>query len=194
MLRFTFFIIVITFSIFISSCYDYGKTHEPYTTDYKRPNLPPPPAKVIGKPLDKKEYIEKTYQEIKNNIQEAEVILIEDSIKVLFPNNILYNAKDVIPYTDYMGPLEKFAQLLKKYNKTNIMVSGHTDNKGKESLNKELSEQRAKNIKNVMIELGIGKYRLYSAGLGSHSPIESNKTEEGRKINRRLEFIVLYRE
>lgn len=194
MFRIKFFIIINSISIFICSCYNYGKTHEPYTIDYRKPNLPPPPVKITGKPLNKKEYIEKTYKEIKDNIQEAEVVLIEDSIKVLFPNNILYNAKDVIPYTDYMGPLEKFAGLLKKYNKTNIMVSGHTDNKGKESLNKELSEQRAKNIKNTLIDLGIGNYRLYSVGLGSYSPIESNKTEEGRKINRRVEFIVLYRE
>lgn len=194
MFRIKFFIIINAISVFICSCYDYGKTHEPYTTDYRKPSLPPPPTKLIGKPLSKKEYIEKTYKDIKDNLKEAEVILIEDSIKVLFPNNILYNAKDVFPYTDYLGSLEKFAGLLKKYNKTNIMVSGYTDNKGKESLNKQLSEQRAKNIKNILIDLGVGKYRLYSAGLGSYSPIESNKTEEGRKINRRVEFIVLYRE
>jgi outer membrane protein OmpA-like peptidoglycan-associated protein len=83
---------------------------------------------------------------------------------------------------------------LKKYKKTNILITGHTDSKGVESKNKEISSQRALNIKKVIIENGINELRLKSWGLGSVSPIAENELETDREKNRRVEFVVLYDE
>ncbi len=181
-------------SIFLSSCYDYGKAHEPYTIARKVYNLPPPPKKIVGEPISKKEYIYKAYTEIKSTLEQADVELIEDSIKVLFPSNIIYNSGGIAPSSDYEVPLERFALLLKKYFKTNILVSGHTDNVGDANKNRELSRVRAMQIKNVLVEKGVSDARLTSWGLGSLSPIADNSTQEGRNKNRRVEFIVLYRD
>ncbi len=180
-------------SLFLASCYSYGPIHEPY--GYPPPPPPPPPvAKVIPAPVSKSEYMFKTYTEIKNTLEDAEVELIDDSIKVLFPNNIIYQSKDLLPSSDYLPPLEKFAQLLKKYSKTNILITGHSDSKGNEMKNKEISKVRAENIKNIIVSKGIAESRLEYWGLGSLSPIADNESAKGRERNRRVEFVVLYDE
>jgi outer membrane protein OmpA-like peptidoglycan-associated protein len=176
--------------VFLSACYTYGPIHTPYESGKR--TLPPPPTKIVGTPLSKTEYLEKTYQEIKSGVPEAEVKLIEDSIKVLFPNHIVYNNKSIVPDNNYLEPLQKFASLLKKYRQTIILISGHSDSRGNEQKNRDLSRQRALQIKEVLITASISASRLDAWGLGSKSPIASNDTEEGRKLNRRVEFVILY--
>lgn len=184
---------MLVFILLLTSCYTYGPSHIPYGSS-ERIALPPPPAKVIAPPLSKSEYLLKTYKEIKSTLVEAEVVMIEDSIKVLFPNNIIYKSKDILPSSEYMQPLEKFSILLKKFNKTNILVAGHSDNKGNEVKNKELSKVRAQNIKSILVTKGISDTRMEAWGVGSVSPIDDNSTESGRLRNRRVEFVVLYDE
>ena len=67
-----------------------------------------------------------------------------------------------------------------------IVVEGHTDNVGSESSNQKLSENRAKNVMNLLIEDGISKERLSIKGCGSSQPVSSNDTEAGRAQNRRV--------
>ena len=174
-------------------CYQYGPIHDPYRGQQKR-NVPPPPTKKIAAPYSKSEYMQKTFTEIQNALPEAEVKLIEDSIKVLFPNNIIYNRGEVYPNSNYQTPIRTFCQLLKKYNKTDILVTGHTDSRGDKQKNRMLSEQRAKNIVSILNDYQVNRSRLNAMGLGDLSPIADNASEEGRAINRRVEFVVLYRE
>ncbi len=177
----------------LTSCYMYdGPVRGPYQAPTR--NLPPPPEKIVGTPMSKKEYLEKTYQEIKSNLNEAEVVMIEDSIKVLFPNNILYQNKGIFPDPGYEEPLTKFSTLLKKYRKTEILISGHTDIRGDADMNRKLSKDRAQYVLNFIEVQGVPSARLKAWGLGSNSPIADNSTEEGRKLNRRVEFVVLYQE
>ena len=179
--------------VLISSCYSYKPTHIPY--EQPKASTPPPPIpKRVGSPLSKSEYMQKTFNDMKNGLLEADVKLIEDSIKILFPNNIVYDKYNDIPSSNYQDPLIKFCSLLKKYYKTEILITGHTDNKGDRLKNKQLSELRAYNIKAFIAINGINKNRLESIGLGDISPITSNDTEEGRSTNRRVEFVVLYRD
>ncbi len=179
-------------TLLLHSCYSYGPSHEPYNPERKE--LGPPPEKIVAKPDSKSEYMSKTFQEMKESLPEAEVSIINDSIKVLFPDNIIYKASDIYPSSDYKEPLETFALLLKKYKKTNILITGHTDNKGVEIKNKKISQERADIIRGQLISNGIRKDRLESWGIGSASPIAENKTETGRRKNRRVEFTVLYDE
>lgn len=156
--------------------------------------IPPMVEKIKPHVDSKAEYLDKAYKEIQGALPEADVTLIEDSIKVLFPNNIVYKNGELFPSLGYEAPLKSFSQLLKKYKKTNILVTGHTDSKGSEVKNKEISTLRATNIRQVIIENGISDSRLKAWGLGSVSPIAENDNEEGREKNRRVEFVVLYDE
>lgn len=175
----------------LCSCYAYGPIHESYTQEKIVP--PPPVQKKVGAPLSKREYMLKTYNDLKNTLVDADVRMIEDSIKVLFPNNIIFEKSSIAPSSNYQEPMIRFAELLNKYNRTNILVTGHTDSKGDPVKNKELSRQRAQNIKSFIVQQGVANSRLESFGVGDLSPIASNDTDEGRSKNRRVEFVVLYK-
>ena len=69
-----------------------------------------------------------------------------------------------------------------------VRVEGHTDNQGTAANNKTLSAQRADTVVKWLSGKGIDKSRLSSQGFGQEKPIADNKTAEGRKINRRVEF------
>lgn len=71
-----------------------------------------------------------------------------------------------------------------------IEVSGHTDSSGNEAANVALSEQRAKAVVTYLTDAGVPASRLTAAGLGSSHPIASNDTDEGKALNRRIEFAV----
>jgi outer membrane protein OmpA-like peptidoglycan-associated protein len=69
-----------------------------------------------------------------------------------------------------------------------VRVEGHTDNRGKPAANKKLSEERAAAVVTWLVNNGIEQSRLTSAGFGQERPLEPNDTEEGRAVNRRVEF------
>ena len=72
-----------------------------------------------------------------------------------------------------------------------IEISGHTDDKGSDTYNQKLSENRAKSVVDYLTEKGIKKERLEFKGYGESQPISSNETEEGQQLNRRIEFKIL---
>lgn len=84
--------------------------------------------------------------------------------------------------------LHNLINLLNKHSDMKIELSGHTDNKGKDRYNMELSLNRAKAVYDYLILAGIDKKRLKYKGYGAKQPIADNKTEEGRAKNRRVEF------
>ena len=72
-----------------------------------------------------------------------------------------------------------------------IGIYGHTDNQGEYAKNLILSDKRAKAVKSMLIEMGINENRLLHKGFGSKKSVASNKTEQGRKMNRRTEIEIL---
>ncbi len=72
-----------------------------------------------------------------------------------------------------------------------VEISGHTDNIGSSKSNRQLSELRAKAVKDFLVSKGCDKDRLKFKGYGSIQPISTNNTEIGRQMNRRTEFKVL---
>jgi len=72
------------------------------------------------------------------------------------------------------------------FPKVKLTISGFTDNLGDPVVNKKLSTDRAYNVMNELINLGVAKNRLSSEGLGDMYPITENDTEEDRQKNRRI--------
>lgn len=87
--------------------------------------------------------------------------------------------------------LNKLIELLRANPNMRIEVSGHTDNTGSKQKNLELSNYRAKSVVNYLIEKGVASNRLSYKGYADNQPIAENKTEKGRKQNRRTEFKIL---
>ena len=72
-----------------------------------------------------------------------------------------------------------------------IQINGHTDSLNSETYNLDLSTRRAKTVYDYLIAKGISSERLKWKGYGESMPLTNNTTEEGRAMNRRVEFIVL---
>ncbi len=85
----------------------------------------------------------------------------------------------------YFEIISKFLNQNKDYY---IEIVGHSDNIGTDKKNKEISEQRAKNAKETLVKAGIPEDRIKTKGKSNKEPITSNDTEEGRALNRRVEF------
>jgi len=82
----------------------------------------------------------------------------------------------------------QLGQVLAKYDKTTILVAGHTDSTGSEQLNQTLSENRANAIKNILVAQGVAANRISTIGFGESAPIADNTTDYGRQQNRRVEI------
>jgi len=92
--------------------------------------------------------------------------------------------------------LDEIGQLLRKYPALKIQIGGHTDSAGDKELNFRLSRERALAVREYLLTHfpEIQKERLIAVGFGSEKPISSNATYEGRRQNRRVEFVVINQE
>jgi outer membrane protein OmpA-like peptidoglycan-associated protein len=100
-----------------------------------------------------------------------------------------FDKADLLPSSQ--KELNRLADLMTDYPFMVIEISGHTDNQGAISYNQTLSEQRAQAVVAYLIHKQVDKERLSFKGYGSSIPIADNATEEGRSINRRVEFRVM---
>jgi outer membrane protein OmpA-like peptidoglycan-associated protein len=106
-------------------------------------------------------------------------------------NNIFFKfGKAELETTSY-PELHRVMKLLEAYPKLKIEISGHTDNKGSLSINKKISEERAKAVVDYLLAKGVEAARLTYKGYAYLQPVASNDTEEGRQRNRRVEFKII---
>jgi outer membrane protein OmpA-like peptidoglycan-associated protein len=87
--------------------------------------------------------------------------------------------------------LDAAVEVLQKFSDLRIEISGHTDSKGDDEYNRELSEKRADAVKDYLVGKGVSADRIETRGAGENEPRESNGTKAGRAKNRRIEFKLL---
>ena len=111
-----------------------------------------------------------------------------NDIVLNMPDNITfdYNSSQIKPQA--FTALNDLAATLSKFDKTRIIIAGHTDSQGSADYNQRLSERRAYSVRNYLIDQGVAAYRMRAIGYGETRPIASNDTEEGRAKNRRVEI------
>jgi OmpA-OmpF porin, OOP family len=100
-------------------------------------------------------------------------------------------AKSVLKAESY-PVLDEVVVILRSYPEYALAISGHTDNVGNDERNLRLSQERAKACFDYLVFRGIKPERLRHAGFGKARPIADNSTSEGREINRRVEFEVIF--
>ena len=90
------------------------------------------------------------------------------------------------------GPfLAQLAEWLIKNPGIRVEIDGHTDIDGSAASNLDLSVKRAEEVRKQLVAKGVPAPMLTTKGLGAKMPLRSNKTEEGRSENRRVEFLLL---
>jgi outer membrane protein OmpA-like peptidoglycan-associated protein len=132
------------------------------------------------KPI-KKMPVKETSAPIASPVQADSVIVLSE---VLFETNSYHLREDLYP------TLDSIANYLRKESKSTAIVSGHTDNTGKESYNLQLSSQRAEAVAEYLLDRGIDPERVTFIGFGSAVAIQPNETLEGRRKNRRVEILI----
>lgn len=105
--------------------------------------------------------------------------------------NIYFDFDKTTLKSESFVELDKVVDFLKKNPTISIEISGHTDSKGSDTYNLNLSQGRSQSVVDYLISQGIDSSRLQAQGYGESKPIDSNDTEEGRANNRRVEFTVL---
>lgn len=106
-------------------------------------------------------------------------------------NNIFFDfSKATLKQESYLE-LDNLVNLLNENPSMEIFIAGHTDNVGSDEFNLKLSKERAYSVLDYLKSKGISANRLTSDGFGKSRPITSNDTEEGRAINRRVEFTII---
>ena len=104
--------------------------------------------------------------------------------------NILFDTKSAQLQAVSMIEINKLLQLLTENPTLKIQINGHTDNVGSPADNMKLSADRAKAIVDYLIGKGVDLKRLTFKGFGETKPIADNKTESGKALNRRTEFVI----
>ena len=134
--------------------------------------------------------------EIESELEEAQ---LAEAARRLFANETIeicrVNRGDLLYATGSAGlapggyeRLRSLSRTMVDYPETDIIVKGHTDSVGSESLNQDLSERRAENVQNFLAVEGVSGARVRAFGFGESLPVATNATPEGRQQNRRVEI------
>lgn len=131
--------------------------------------------------------MDKQAAELRARLDGAKVVRFEEGIFITIDSRLLFEP-DSYELQSRRGMLKDLAHILQKYDYTNAVIEGHTDNVGEDVYNQSLSEQRAHEIENFLIGKGVSDSRMKTIGYGERQPIASNETDAGRQLNRRVEI------
>ena len=139
---------------------------------------------LIGQRMDRKA------NELDRELENAEVERVGEGIKVTFDSGLLFDFDSAALRENAEQNLAEFAESMEDVPDTNILIVGHTDSRGSEEYNQDLSERRANSAGDFLMSRGLDSGRLLMTGRGETEPVASNDTEEGRQQNRRVEVAI----
>lgn len=105
-------------------------------------------------------------------------------------DNLFFDYDSGVMLESSFAEIERLFKFLNKNSNIEIEIVGHTDNQGSDAYNINLSNRRAQAVMQALINKGISPERMTAKGMGSKTPVESNETEEGRAMNRRVEIVI----
>lgn len=145
---------------------------------------------ILSTPLEKPLAVN---TEIKKN-EEIEISAkeIQEKINLIIKNNkIIFKRLSIDVTLKSENTIKIIASLLNEYKNIKIEVAGHTDAKGEEAFNLDISKKRASSVKNKLIEYGLDENRVSAKGYGESKPIVKNDGNGYSVVNRRVEFNII---
>lgn len=138
-------------------------------------------------------YMDKQEEEMRAayaSVEGVNIVRQGDVLFITFRSDNQFEVGSFIFNASAQDDVAKLGQILSRYDETTIVISGHTDNTGSESLNQTLSVNRATAVRNLLIDSGVTENRLSVIGFGESRPVADNTTAYGRQVNRRVEIRV----
>lgn len=135
------------------------------------------------------QYMDYQEQELRNVMANADAASIRRSQDVLvatFKGETYFDHNSSMLKSGGYREIARVASVLAKYPQTRIEVGGHTDGRGPEQYNQQLSQRRAEAVKNALVQQGVSPSRIHTIGYGESHPISSSHAQ-----NRRVEIAII---
>jgi len=123
--------------------------------------------------------------------EEVEISQCQQNVNDLLTKTMIHfdtNESSISEYSS--GLLDNLAAFLYQCPLSQIEIIGHTDSTGDDEANLELSKKRADAVQHYLVTAGIAAHRMSTQGVGASQPVADNQTDEGRALNRRIDFIL----
>lgn len=149
---------------------------------------------IQSQPLDRAQVAQEIQKQIDTlHIPDIKVRPTDQGVTITLENvNFPPNSDTLMPAEQ--EKLRRIAEVLKKYQERDIAITGHTARAPgyTEEDYQKLSDQRAKAAANFLLSIGARRAEQITArGMGARIPVGDNSTEEGRRMNRRVEITIL---
>lgn len=115
----------------------------------------------------------------------------EDTLNLNMPSSITFGSNSANLTPQAQSAANSVARILNQYPDSTITITGHTDDRGSDSYNQRLSEQRAASVANQLLRQGVQYSRLRQQGMGERMPKYPNNNEQNRAENRRVELAIV---
>jgi outer membrane protein OmpA-like peptidoglycan-associated protein len=130
-------------------------------------------------------------EELVYDLPGAAVQRVGEGITVTFPDGLLFGFD-----SDQLTPaarddLRRFAASLTRFPNTRALIVGYTDSNGGAAHNMDLSDRRALSAASFLSGDGVDRARICTAGRGQAEPIATNRSDGGRRLNRRMEIAIV---
>ena len=139
----------------------------------------------VGKMMDNQE------REMREALATSEAAAVSregNLLAVTFKGDVAFDTNSTEVRPELYSEVNRVAGILNQYPNTLIRVEGHTDSKGSDEYNMNLSKRRADTVKTLLVQRGVADSRIEVAGFGKTMPVATNDTEAGRQKNRRVEI------
>ena len=104
--------------------------------------------------------------------------------------NVYFDFDSATLDSQAQGLLQQKGMWLKDNLDANVVIEGHTDDRGTNAYNLALGERRAESVKAVLVDLGIDSARMTTISYGEEKPVDLGQNEEAWAKNRRAEFVL----
>jgi outer membrane protein OmpA-like peptidoglycan-associated protein len=139
----------------------------------------------VGKMMDDQE---RDMRKAVASSEAASVTREGNLLAVTFKGDVTFDTNSTVLRPGLQSEINRVAGVLNQYPSTLVRVEGHTDNKGTDAYNMDLSNRRALAVKNLLVQRGIADSRIEAVAYGETLPVATNDTEAGRQRNRRVEI------
>ncbi|AXE19072.1 hypothetical protein DR864_15595 [Runella rosea] len=116
---------------------------------------------------------------------------IGEGIKITVSSVVLFESDSYALSNTPQEQLKKMAETLINYKDTELLIAGHTDGTGDAKQNQILSEKRAESLADFLLAHNVPQLRMVTQGFGEQTPKVSNGTDEGRRMNQRVEIAIV---